>query len=338
MRPGPKNAITDVPGILVGNAHDADLRSGTTVLLHESRALTTSCAIHGGAPGTRETVLLDPEKSVAEVDAIVLSGGSTYGLDAASGVVAGLRDAGRGLSLHTLNIPLVPAAIVFDLLNGGDKDWTDTPYPALGRAAYEAAGPDVQLGSHGAGYGALSGTLKGGLGTASYVMEDGTTVGALVVVNAVGSATTPGERHFWAAPYEVDGEFGGLGPDPATGLGTGYASRKLAAFVEHANTTIAIVATDATLTKSEAKRVAIAAHDGIARAVVPAHLPSDGDLVFAASTNARPVPDDDLGPMRLGAIGHAAALCLARAIARGVYEAESLPGDIMPTWKQANTQ
>ncbi|WP_121061575.1 P1 family peptidase [Chachezhania antarctica] len=338
MRPGPKNMITDVPGLLVGNAHDADLRSGTTVLMHESHSLTTSCAIHGGAPGTRETALLDPEKSVAAVDAIVLSGGSTYGVDAASGVVAGLRAQGRGLPLHHLHIPLVPAAIVFDLLNGGDKNWTDTPYPALGRAAFEAAGPDVLLGSHGAGYGALSGTLKGGLGSASYVMDDGTTVGALVVVNAVGSATTPGERHFWAAPFEVDGEFGGLGPDPVTGQGPGYVSRKLAAFAEHANTTIAIVATDATLTKSEAKRVAIAAHDGIARAVVPAHLPSDGDLVFAVSTNARPVPNDDFGPMRLGAIGHAAALCLARAIARGVFEASTVDGDIMPTWKSLNAQ
>ncbi|WP_158964986.1 P1 family peptidase [Chachezhania sediminis] len=340
MRPGPRNVITDVPGLLVGNAQDAALRSGTTVLMHESRAMTASCAIHGGAPGTREVALLDPEKSVAGVDAIVLSGGSTYGLDAASGVVAGLRARKRGLALHTLHIPLVPAAIVFDLLNGGDKDWTDTPYPALGRAAFEAAAPDFALGSHGAGCGALTGTMKGGLGSASYVMEDGTTVGALVVVNAVGAACTPGEKHFWAAPFEVDGEFGGLGPDPATGLGPGYVSQKLAAFAEHANTTIAIVATDATLTKAEARRMAIAAHDGIGRAVVPAHLPSDGDLVFAVSTGDRPTPEDQGGMQGLNPIlpnlCHVAALVLARAVARGVYLAETQPGDIMPTWAALN--
>jgi D-aminopeptidase len=291
--------------------------------------LTVSYAVMGGAPGTRETDLLEPDKSVAQVDALVLSGGSTYGLDAASGVVAGLRAMGRGFALHVLRIPLVPAAILFDLLNGGDKDWTDNPYPALGHMALGAARQDFQIGSTGAGTGALTGLHKGGLGSASFVLPSGITVGALVAVNPVGSVTTPGQRHFWAAPFEVDGEFGGLGPDPRAGLGRDFESRKLAAFEARTNTTIGIVATDAALCKAQAKRIATVAHDGIARAIMPSHLPSDGDLIFAASTAGRPmpVPDRDLRE-----IGHAGALCMSRAIARAVFAATPAPGDLLPCW------
>ncbi|MGR3623510.1 P1 family peptidase [Pseudophaeobacter sp.] len=344
MIPGPKNLITDVPGLLVGNAQDAVLKSGTTVLT-SAAPLTASVHVMGGAPGTRETDLLAPDKSVAKIDALVLSGGSAFGLDACSGVVDGLRAQGRGFALGPALIPLVPGAILFDLLNGGDKDWQDNPYRALGRAAFEAVSDDFALGSHGAGTGALTAMLKGGLGSASFVLDNGTTVGALVAANPMGSVTTPGERHFWAAPFEVNGEFGGLGPDSATGLGRRLDSRKMQAMRdlsasedlpnERGNTTIAIVATDAALTKAECQRVATAAHDGIGRATVPAHAPGDGDLVFAASTGARPLTKPDL---ELGQIGHAAALCLSRAIARAVYSATSQENDLLPCWQAGSSQ
>ncbi|MEM8579149.1 MAG: P1 family peptidase [Pseudomonadota bacterium] len=331
MTPGPKNLITDVPGLRVGNAQDAALKSGATVLTAEA-PFTASVAVMGGAPGTRETDLLQPDKSVAQVDALILSGGSAYGLDACAGVVDGLRARGRGYRVGPAVIPLVPGAIIFDLLSGGDKDWDANPYPALGRAAFEAAGDTFQMGSHGAGTGAMTAMMKGGLGSASLALPGGATVGALVAANPMGSVTTPGDRHFWAAPFEVDGEFGGLGPDPAAGLGTDLTSRKITAMQERANTTIAIVATDAALTKAECQRVAWAAHDGIARACVPAHSPGDGDLVFALSTDARPLarPED------LAIIGHAAALCLSRAIARAVYHASAAPDDLLPTWRELN--
>jgi L-aminopeptidase/D-esterase-like protein len=332
MRPGPRNLITDVSGLLVGNATDSRRRTGVTVVLGEA-PVVASVAAMGGAPGTRETDMLEPDKSVAAVDAFVLAGGSAFGLDAAGGVMAGLRAKGRGFQILDQRIPLVPAAIVFDLLNGGDKDWDDSPYPALGRAALDAAAADFELGTAGAGAGSLTGMLKGGLGSASTVLGDGTTVGALAVVNAVGSANTPGERHFWAAPFELDAEFGGLGPDPRSALGLPFVSAKATAYMERANTTIAVVATDATLTKAQAKRMAVMAHDGIARAVVPSHLPSDGDLVFAAATGTR---SDQGGEHALHVIGHAASLTLARAIARGVYAARSEPGDLLPSWQNLN--
>ncbi|MEP2717779.1 P1 family peptidase [Pseudophaeobacter sp.] len=346
MIPGPKNLITDVPGLLVGNASDATLNSGSTVLLC-AEPLTASVHVMGGAPGTRETDLLAPDKSVAKIDALVLSGGSAYGLDACSGVVDGLRAQGRGYALGPAVIPLVPGAILFDLLNGGDKSWQDNPYRALGRAAFEDASDAFSLGTHGAGTGALTAMLKGGLGSASFVLESGVTVGALVAANPMGSVTTPGERHFWAAPFEVDGEFGGIGPDSAAGLGRSLESRKMKAMralaleagqagdlpSERGNTTIAIVATDAALTKAECQRMATAAHDGIGRATVPAHAPGDGDLVFAASTGARALANPEA---ELGQIGHAAALCLSRAIARAVFCATPSKQDLLPCWNGAN--
>ncbi|AAV93457.1 P1 family peptidase [Ruegeria pomeroyi] len=335
MVPGPRNLITDVPGLLVGNAQDDALKSGATVLSAEAPFMA-SVHVMGGAPGTRETDLLAPDKSVARIDALVLSGGSAYGLDACSGVSDALRAAGRGYRIADAVIPIVPGAIIFDLLNGGDKDWADNPYRALGRAAFDAAGRDFALGTTGAGTGALTAMLKGGLGSASLVLPDGTTVGALVAANPMGSVTTPGDRHFWAAPFEIDGEFGGLGPDPSGGLGRQLESRKIrmmsAQAQDRANTTIAIVATDADLTKAQCQRMAVAAHDGIARATVPAHSPGDGDLVFSVSTGARPMaaPERDLT-----LLGHAAALCLARAIARAIYLARPAPGDLLPCWHQA---
>lgn len=326
MKPGPRNLITDVPGLRVGNAQDGGLRSGCTVLVGEA-PFVASVHVMGGAPGTRETDLLAPDKTVAAVDALVLSGGSAYGLDACSGVMDGLRADGRGLRLGPALIPLVPGAILFDLLNGGAKDWDENPYRALGRAAYAAAAPAFGIGSVGAGTGALTAMHKGGLGSASLVLASGITVGALVAANPVGSVTTPGERHFWAAPFEIGAEFGGLGPDRATGLVGPYASRKAQLLQQSGNTTIAIVATDAILSKAQCQRMAVAAHDGIARAVVPAHTPHDGDLVFALSTGARAVSDMDLPE-----IGAIAAHCLARAIARAVHAATPAPGDLLPCW------
>ncbi|NDW45978.1 P1 family peptidase [Ruegeria sp. PrR005] len=338
MIPGARNLITDVPGLKVGNAEDEALKSGATVLTAD-RPFMASVHVMGGAPGTRETDLLAPDKSVARVDALVLSGGSAYGLDACSGVSDALRAEGRGFRVSDAVIPIVPGAIIFDLLNGGRKDWAENPYRALGRAAYHAAGEDFSLGTAGAGTGALTAMLKGGLGSASLVLPDGTTVGALVAANPMGSVTTPGDRHFWAAPFEIDGEYGGLGPDTNGGLGRQLESRKVKAMrsrtEERANTTIAIVATDADLSKAQCQRMAIAAHDGIARATVPAHSPGDGDLVFSLSTGDRQMnaPERDLT-----LIGHAAAVCLSRAIARAVYLARPAAGDLLPCWHSGRTR
>jgi len=333
MKTGPTNSLSDIGGLRIGNAQDDTLKSGTTVVLGDA-PFVASVAVMGGAPGTRETDLLAPDKSVTAVDALVLSGGSAFGLDACSGVVDGLRADGRGFRVGAAQIPLVPGAILFDLLNGGDKDWAENPYRALGLAAYRSAARDFAIGSVGAGTGALTAMLKGGLGTASLVLPDGSTVAALVAANPVGAVTTPGDRHFYAAPFEMAGEFGGLGPDPASGLGLTLESRKMRAMAAHgnsaiANTTIAIVATDAALTKAQCYRVAVAAHDGIARACVPAHTPNDGDLIFSLSTGLRPAADVLL-------TGHAAALCLSRAIARAVHAATPRDGDIMPCWSDAN--
>lgn len=327
MHPGPRNLITDVIGLKVGNAQNQELKSGTTVLLGDV-PMTAGVHVMGGAPGTRETDMLAPDRLVSQVDAVVLSGGSAFGLDAASGVVEGLRAAGRGFAVGDAKVPIVPAAILFDLLNGGDKSWTTSPYPALGRAALEAADLLFDLGSAGAGTGATAAQLKGGLGSASFVLPQGYTVGALVAVNPLGAVTTPSSRKFWAAPFEVGDEFGGLGVDTRTGLADGTSTTKLD-MTQGANTTIAIVATDAPLSKPQCTRLATAAHDGMARAIVPSHTPFDGDLVFALSTGqGAPLEDMNIALQ----IGHAASLTLARAIARGVHAARPFAGDILPSW------
>jgi D-aminopeptidase len=324
MRPGPKNLITDVEGLYVGNAADPLFRTGVTVLLGDT-PFTAAVHIMGGAPGTRETDLLAPDRLVQQVDALVLSGGSAFGLDAGSGVADFLAETGRGFAVGTARVPIVPGAILFDLLNGGDKAWRTNPYKGLGRAAVQQARPDFTLGTAGAGYGAATGTLKGGLGSASAVLDNGLTVGALVAVNALGSVTVGDGHHFWAAPWELEAEFGGLGlparfpaaHEPAPVKQTGEA------------TTIAIVATDAVLTQAQAQRMATAAHDGMARAIVPSHTPVDGDLVFAAATGAKPLTDPLADTFLLG---HAAACCLARAIARAVFEARQDKGDLQASW------
>ena len=326
MIPGPRNRITDVAGLRVGHAQDDALRSGVTVLTADA-PFAASVHVMGGAPGTRETDLLAPDKLVGGVDALVLAGGSAFGLAACDGVMAALHRAGRGFAVGPARVPIVPGAIVFDLLNGGDKGWDANPYPALGAAAWTAAGVDCAMGSVGAGTGALTGTLKGGVGSASAVLQGGATVGALVVVNALGQATVGDSRHFWAAPWELEAEFGGMGlparfpaahePAPAKRLGEA--------------TTIAIVATDAALDKAGLQRMATAAHDGLARALVPSHTPLDGDLVFAVSTGTRPLADP-VGDAFV--LGHAAACVLARAVAHGVHSAAARPGDPQPSWQQ----
>ena len=330
MKPGPRNLITDVEGFLVGDAADAALKSGTTVLTAE-RPFTAAVHVMGGAPGTRETDLLAPDRLVEKADALVLSGGSAFGLDSASGVADALAAAGRGFAVGEVRVPIVPAAILFDLLNGGDKEWSENPYGELGRRALGNAGRDFALGTAGAGAGATTANLKGGLGSASLDLGNRVTVGALVAANPVGSVTVPGTRKFWAAPFEIGGEFGGAGlPDRAPAVEAIFAG-KHDARVPGANTIIAVVATDARLTQAQARRMAVAAHDGVARAVVPSHTPFDGDLVFAASSGAGPAPADAAG---LLAIGHAASLCLARAIARAIFHAAPEPGDVVPCWSE----
>jgi len=325
LRPGPRNAITDVDGLLAGNANDPALKSGVTVVTSE-RPFTAGVHVMGGAPGTRETDLLAPDKTVRQVDALVLSGGSAFGLEAASGVVDGLRAMGRGFAVGDARVPIVPAAVLFDLLNGGGRDWAENPYPALGCAALKARSSELEVGSVGAGTGAVTATLKGGLGTASMILPDGLVVGALVAVNAVGSAVVGDGLHFWAAPWELGSEFGGFGPAPRAVPEVMPPTKGAIP----ASTTIAIVATDAALNKAQCARVAIAAHDGIARALVPTHTPMDGDIVFAVSTGECPVSD----PTGLIDVCHAAATCLARAIARGVYAATPAPGDALPCWRE----
>ncbi len=324
LTPGPRNLITDVPGIKVGNAEDHDVKSGVTVLTADA-PFRASVHVMGGAPGTRETDLLAPQNLVERVDALVLSGGSAFGLEAGSGVANALRNMGRGFMAHGQNVPIVPSAILFDLANGGDKDWETPPYAELGATAFAAASPEFEIGTTGAGTGALTANLKGGLGSASMVLENGTVVGAIAAVNAMGEVTQGDSPHFWASPFEIDSEFGGKGNSP-TAPATKARLKKIAL---NSATTVAIVATNADLNKSQLHRMAMVAHDGLARAIVPSHTPLDGDLIFAASTGEVGVTDT---VAETTFIGHAASICLSRAIARGVFHARAMPGDLTPTW------
>jgi D-aminopeptidase len=324
-----RNLITDVAGVLVGQADDARLVSGVTAIVFEEPAVA-AVDVRGGAPGTRETDLLEPHRTVERIDSVVLSGGSAFGLDAGSGVQSFLREQGRGFAIRDVRVPLISGAVLFDLLNGGDKNWGRfPPYRDLGYAAAAAVGVSFALGTAGAGFGATTINCKGGLGSASALTRDGHMVGALVAVNACGSVNVGTGPHFWAAPFEVGGEFGGLGfptTVPAEALIPVAKGRP------GENTTIAIVATDATLTKAQTKQLAVMAQDGLARAIYPAHTTLDGDTVFAAATGRRPLADPVNELTELGAI---AANALARAVARGVFEATALPGGI-PSWRDTH--
>lgn len=333
-RPGHRNLITDVPGLAVGQAQDADVRTGVTVVLPDERAVC-ACDVRGGGPGTRETDALSPENLVDAVDAVVLSGGSVYGLAAADGVTAWLGANGRGFGLIDMpgvpRSPVVPAAILFDLANGGDKTWgLEPPYRRLGIAAAEAAARDFELGTAGAGYGAMAGQLKGGIGSVSIVTEDGLTVGAIVAVNSFGSVVAGDDRTFWAAPFEIGDEFGGLGSAGLAAAPDDWGLAK-AAPAARANTTIAVIATDAALTPAQAKRVAVMAQGGLARAIRPIHSPFDGDVVFALSTARQPLAEP--APLAIARLGALAADCLARAVARAVHEATSWPGAEVRCWR-----
>ncbi len=329
FRTGPRNLITDVAGLRVGNASDHRLKSGVTAVICDEPAVA-GFQVLGGAPGTRETDLLEPHNLVETVNAIVLSGGSAFGLDAASGAQAALREAGTGFEVRGLRIPVIPAAILFDLANGGDKDWGRyPPYRELGYEAATTAATDFEIGTAGAGTGALTSGLKGGLGSASTVLDNGITIGALAAVNAIGSVTVGRTRHFWAAPFEISDEFGALGypspmPDDARKILLKFRDKAVGA-----NTTIAVIATDAVLTKPAAKRLAMAAHDGFARAIWPTHTPADGDIVFSLATggSGRELSGDEAIDLFA-----ASGATMARAIARGVFLAKTAPNDPFPAW------
>jgi D-aminopeptidase len=322
-----RNLITDIAGLRVGHAGEAKLGSGTTAIVFD-KAVVASVDVRGGGPGTRETALLDPAQTVEGIDAIVLSGGSAFGLDAASGVQAYMREQGRGFRIRDAVVPIIPGAIMFDLLNGGNKDWGQyPPYRELGYQAAKNAGSDVALGSVGAGLGAATVNLKGGVGSASAQVR-GITVGALVVVNAVGTTVVGDGPHFWAAPFELNNEFGGRGWPPKFSPADLNIRAKGG---PQENTTIAVIATDAKLNKAQCHRLAVMAQDGLARAIYPVHTPLDGDVVFSAATGAKPLDDPYYGLAELGMV---AANVMARAIARGVYEATALPfPNALPSWK-----
>ncbi|TPI83244.1 P1 family peptidase [Mesorhizobium sp. B2-8-9] len=334
FRTGPRNLITDVTGLRVGNAADARLKSGVTVVLCDEPA-AAGVQVLGGAPGTRETDLLEPQNSIAMIHAVVLSGGSAFGLDAASGVQAALREKNIGVEVGGFRVPIVPAAILFDLRNGGDKAWGRyPPYRELGYEAVQTAAVDFVIGTAGAGTGALTSGLKGGLGSASTALDSGVTVGALAAVNPTGSVTVGRSRHFWAAPFEIGDEFGGLGypaplPEDARKILLKYRARQMGGEAEGGSTTIAVIATDAILTKAAAKRLAISAHDGFARAIWPTHTPADGDLVFALATGRSGI---ELGADAAIDLFAAAGATMARAISRGVHAATPADGDLFPVW------
>lgn len=321
------NLLTDVSGLTVGQAQDEELASGVTVVLFD-RPAVAGVAVVGGAPAGRDQECLAPDRTVERIDALVLSGGSSYGLDAASGVQAWLRERGRGIAIRDALVPVVPTAILFDLLNGGDKAWGQyPPYRELGYAACQGAGMRFDLGTAGAGYGATTVDLKGGIGSASVRTTTGHTIGAIAAVNAIGSAVVGPGPHFWAAPFEVGEEFGGLGwpdrfPDvhPLAWKGMGAPA-----------TTIAAIVTDAILSKPQATRLAAIASGGLSKALRLSAAAMDGDTVFACSTLQRPLMPglDDFTEL-----GARAADCLTRAIARGIYEASALPfPGALPSWR-----
>jgi L-aminopeptidase/D-esterase-like protein len=326
-----KNLLTDISGVRVGHADDAKLASGVTAVIFD-KPVVAAIDVRGGGPGTRDGALLDVANTVERIDAIALSGGSAFGLEAGGGVQAWLAEQGRGFVVRGAVIPIVPGAIVFDLLNGGDKAWGRfAPYRDLGYAAASAAGSDFALGSAGAGLGATTANFKGGIGSASAATPGGVRVAALAVVNAVGTVTVGDGPWFWAAPFETGGEYGGRGLPPSFTpdmLAMRIKGGAAATAVE--NTTLAVVVTDAILTKAQAKRLAVIAQTGFARAIYPVHAPLDGDVVFAAATCEKPV-DPLVGLTELGMI---AANVMARAIARGVYSATALPfPGALPAWK-----
>lgn len=320
--PGPLNTICDVPGLSVGNAEDPDLTTGVTVIVPDQPAVA-AVDHRGGGIGARDTVLLGPGSTVQEIHAIALSGGSAYGLDAAGGVMHTMRAEGRGFQIGGEVVPIVPSAIIFDLLCGGPKTWDRPVWWELGRNAYAARSQNVLQGNVGAGMGATAGAMKGGLGSVSLV-SDAWTVGVLSIANPVGEVLIPETDTFWAWMFERDSELGNQIPPSAPLRPTDPPGA-----APLANTTLSVVATDVALTKDQAVRIAIMAQDGMAQAIRPVHSPYDGDTVFVMSTAQRHA---SLTPHDITALGTEAAECVARSIARGVYEATGLSG--YPAYKE----
>ncbi len=321
VRPGPRNLITDVGGLLVGNAEDRDGWTGVTVVLPDA-PVVAAVDVRGGGPGSRELAVLEPETVVDQVHGVALSGGSAYGLDAGGGVMSWLAQQGRGFELNGSIVPIVPTAILFDLSLGGDKAWLESsatpPYRELAIRACDRAAEEFAIGNAGAGFAATAGTLKGGLGSASACTEDGITVGALAAVNAMGRVTYPGSPRFYAGEYELAGELGG---QERFTVPTDDGVAVLPPVQPGANTTLAVVATNLPLDQGSAKRLAIMAQDGLARAIRPVHTPFDGDIVFALSTGTGEAMSD---PREMAQLGSLAGACVARAVMRGVFEADTL--------------
>lgn len=323
-KPGKQNTITDVPGLKIGQAQDAEVKTGVTVIVADEPAIA-AVSVAGGGPGTRETDVLAAGTLVEHVDAVCLSGGSAFGLAAADGVMAGLKAQGRGFGLLDIpgvpKTPIVPSAILYDLANGGDKDWGNVaPYAALGRRAFDGADTRMTIGRVGAGHGARAGQSPGGTGSASVVTNDGITMGAVAAVNCFGAVRMPGNKAFWAWPYEQEGEFGGGRPDVNDPFDIeDWGPAKMNPQMGQ-NTTIACVATDAIITPDEARRVASMALSGFSRAIRPVFSPYDGDVVFVLSTGQREIEGPRI--IALSRLGELAASTLARSIARGVFAAE----------------
>lgn len=330
LRPGPTNSLTDVTGVRVGHAtrRGEGWLTGTSVVLAPESGAVAGVDVRGGGPGTRETDLLDPRNVIDRVHAVVLSGGSAFGLAAADGVMRRLFEAGVGYPMGAAGevVPIVPAAVIYDLGRGGV--FGNRPDGSFGEQAYDAAlshgdGP-VPQGVVGAGTGAKAGGLKGGVGSASVVLPDGTTVAALVVLNAVGSCIDPGTGELYAARYALEGELPALGAPSEADLATaraetaaldGPAQRRPALA-----TTIGVVATDATLTKAQCAKVSGIAHDGMARGIRPVHTMFDGDAVFTLATGDRGAPD----PLALHALLEVAADCFTRSIGHALLSAETV--------------
>ncbi|GAB3597678.1 P1 family peptidase [Angustibacter peucedani] len=339
MTSGPTGTLVDVPGLQVGHATRAGdgWLTGTTVVLAGADGAVAGVDVRGGGPGTRETDLLDPRNAVERVHAVVLTGGSAFGLAAADGVMAHLEDAGTGLAVAGALVPIVPAAVVFDLGRGGDV--RARPDASTGRAAAAAATADAVVeGSVGAGTGAVAGGLRGGVGSASQVLDDGSTVAALVVVNAVGGLFDPASGELWGARHLGPDDPTTPTPDPAAAQAFTAAvaeerAARAAALEVGGATTLVVVATDLTLTTAQCAKLAGISHDGLARAISPVHTMFDGDTAFGLSTTARPAPN----ALTLHALLTAAADCTTRAVVRAVLAAEAVttPGGSWPSYRDA---
>lgn len=318
-QPGVRNSLTDIPGVFVGNSENSCIRTGVTVVGFD-KAMRCAVDVRGGGPATRETNAVGANATLGIAHAITLSGGSVFGLAAADEIATILSSQKIGVTLAqgVPTVPIIPAASLYDLSNGGDKDWGETPpYRALARDAFSSLSRDMNIGSFGAGYGALAGSIIGGLGSSSLDMGDNSVVASLISVNSIGSAVMPGGNCFWSWPFEFEDEFGGLKPTPDL-----FAHAPLPADTKGEvscgqATCIGVVATSVSLDRASLMRVAIMAQDGIARAIRPSHAPFDGDTIFAVCPDEAP----RVTPIDVMRIGSAAADCVARAVARGVWSA-----------------